>query len=148
MKKALVVLGLGLVLGGAAQAQTLNVGGTYFAPGGFGVNLGVAFNVTELGGNAVTARIGADVTRTAGVTGFSFNADALYNVPSDALNVYVGPSLGFVGGAGAGAFKVGAVLGANYAFDSQFGLFVEGFYNYVIGGGSFGGARLGLTYKL
>lgn len=149
MKKALVVLGLGLVLGGAAQAQTLSAGGTFSAPGpSFGANLGLTFKVADLGSNALNARLSADVTRVAGVFGFGVNADVLYNIPTDAFNLYVGPSVGFISAGGAGAAKVGAVLGANYAIDSQLGFFTEGFYSYVINGGSFGGVRAGITYKL
>ncbi|GEM48993.1 hypothetical protein [Deinococcus cellulosilyticus] len=149
MKKALAVLALGLVLGGAAQAQTFSAGGTFSAPGpSFGANLGVTFKVADLGSNALNARISADVTRVAGVFGFGVNADVLYTIPTDMLNLYVGPSVGFISAGGAGAAKVGAVAGVNYAVSSQMGVFTEGFYNYVINGGSYGGIRAGVTFSL
>ncbi|MBB6097310.1 hypothetical protein HNR42_000724 [Deinobacterium chartae] len=140
MKKAVFVLGLGLALSGAAMAQPYSVtlGGTFGNPNGFSFGF-TANNLWNLGGNAVDGRIIADLTGSGAV----FNFDALFNLPTDTVNFYAGPSLGFTTG---GTFLAGLVGGAEFALTNQFDLFAEATLKNYFGSGFAGGFRFGVAY--
>ena len=139
MKKVLTLLTLTLASAAGAQALTLNLGGNFGS--GAGVNLGLtARNLANFSGYSVDGRLSADLLGTT-----RLNADALVNFDAGQLGVYVGPgvSLGFFGN----TIAVNPVLtaGVNVPLNGQFGVFGEGAFRFLNGGGFTG--RVGVTYN-
>lgn len=121
MRKAILVLGLGLL--GSAGAQGLQLsGGGVSQQGGFGFNFGVSFlNITTLGGFPVDGRISADL----GGLSNNLNADALILFPAGTFDLYGGVGVG-LGLGGANALFASLTAGVNVPLTDQLGLFAEG----------------------
>lgn len=135
MKKALLVLGLGLVGGAGAQGLSLN-GGISFT-GGTGFHLGITANdITNIGGLGVSARVLGDF----GGAGNVINVDALLSFPTVGLNLYAGPGIA-IGTGGGTSFQVTG--GALFPVADQFNLFAEGGFRFN-GGSIF---RAGIAYN-
>jgi len=135
MKKALLVLGFGLI--GAASAQSITLTGGAAFTGGTSFHFGVtANNLTYLGDMSLSARASADLFSA----GTAVNFDAFLNLPLGGANLYFGPGVAVgLGGSGAALNLTG---GLNFPIASGLGAFAEGGFR-MNGGSVF---RAGLSY--
>ncbi|AFZ65917.1 hypothetical protein [Deinococcus peraridilitoris] len=138
MKRAAMVLGLGLLASAGAQGVQLSGGGVA-TQGSFGFNLGVTFmDLTSLGGLPVDGRISADL----GSAGSGINADALVLIPSGSFNLYGGVGVGLRLG-GSSALYGSLTGGLNAPLTDQLGLFAEGALRF----NAASALRFGVTYN-
>lgn len=143
MKKTLILLGM--ILGGAASAQTFQVSGAgSLTSAQFGGFFGVSvLNLTELAGAPIDVRLSGDLA-----SGQAYvNGDVLVNFPVDAANLYAGLGASFaVNGVNAAPFFATATLGANYPITDQIGVFAEGALRYNFNTFNRSAIRAGVSY--
>jgi|GEM_PF-3555717 len=143
MKKTLIALGLILGSTAGAQALQVNAGGS-LTNGFFGFSFGVtAQSLATLGDYDLDARVTADFWPAASAT--AVGVDLLVNIPTDALNLYVGPGVGFVTGGGTSTLFASVTGGLNFPVADQFGIFAEGSYRFLNNVNSFT-TRFGVSF--